>query len=99
MFNNSRTSRTGRTGRAEKGKKFTPREKRLPYRRPIKFQIPKGIKIDYKEINLLQKFISDRGKILSSRLTGVTAKEQRQIARAIKRARFLGLLSATGYRR
>ena len=49
-------------------------------------------KIDYKDIKLLQRFISERGKIVPRRITAVTAKEQRQLAQAIKRARELALL-------
>ncbi|HVI52134.1 MAG TPA: 30S ribosomal protein S18 [Candidatus Sulfotelmatobacter sp.] len=49
-------------------------------------------KIDYKDIKLLQRFISERGKIVPSRITAVSAKKQRELARAIKRSRFLGLL-------
>jgi small subunit ribosomal protein S18 len=49
-------------------------------------------KIDYKDVRLLQRFISERGKIVPSRITAVSAKRQRELARAIKRARFLGLL-------
>jgi small subunit ribosomal protein S18 len=49
-------------------------------------------KIDYKDIKLLQRFISERGKIVPSRITAVSAKKQRELAQAIKRARFLGLL-------
>ena len=75
-------------------------QKKIIVRRPsIKFNIPKGMAIDYKNLNLLQKFISDRGKILSRRFTGVSAKEQRDLVRAVKRARFLALLSAMGQRR
>ena len=49
-------------------------------------------KIDYKDIKLLQRFVSERGKIVPSRITAVTAKEQRSLAQAIKRARELGLM-------
>jgi small subunit ribosomal protein S18 len=48
--------------------------------------------IDYKDVRLLQRFISERGKIVPSRITAVSAKRQRELAKAIKRARFLGLL-------
>ncbi len=48
--------------------------------------------IDYKDVKLLQRFISERGKIVPSRITAVSAKKQRELAKAIKRARFLGLL-------
>jgi small subunit ribosomal protein S18 len=48
--------------------------------------------IDYKDTALLRKFISDRGKIRARRVTGVTSKQQREIARAIKNAREMALL-------
>jgi small subunit ribosomal protein S18 len=48
--------------------------------------------IDYKDVKLLQRFISERGKILPSRITAVSAKKQRALAQAIKRARNLALL-------
>ena len=50
-------------------------------------------KIDYKDVRLLQRYVSERGKIVPSRITAVSAKKQRELARAIKRARFLGLLT------
>jgi len=49
-------------------------------------------KIDYKDIRLLSRFTSERGKIVPSRITAVSAKKQRELARAIKRARFLALM-------
>jgi len=49
-------------------------------------------KIDYKDARLLSRYISERGKIVPSRITAVSAKRQRELAKAIKRARFLGLL-------
>lgn len=61
------------------------------YRRrlsPIKPQDP----IDYKDVDLLRKFITERGKILPRRLTGLTAKQQRDLTLAIKRARVVALL-------
>lgn len=48
--------------------------------------------IDYKDVKLLQRYISERGKIVPSRITAVSAKKQRELARAIKRARFAALL-------
>jgi small subunit ribosomal protein S18 len=48
--------------------------------------------IDYKDVRLLQRYISERGKIVPSRITAVSAKKQRELAKAIKRARFLALL-------
>ena len=49
-------------------------------------------KIDYKDVKLMQRFVSERGKIVPSRITAVSSKRQRELARAIKRARFLALL-------
>ena len=52
-----------------------------------------GIKyVDYKDIDLLKDFITETGKIVPSRITGTSAKYQRQLATAVKRARFLALL-------
>jgi len=48
--------------------------------------------IDYKDAELLRKFMTERGKILSRRYTGVTSKQQRQVKRAIRQARVMGLL-------
>lgn len=49
-------------------------------------------KIDYKDIDLLKLFVTDQGKILPRRATGVTVQQQRQLTKAIKRARTLSLL-------
>ena len=68
---------------------------RRPFFRRLKscpFSGPSAPKIDYKDIKLLQRFISERGKIVPSRITAVSTKKQRELAQAIKRARFLGLL-------
>lgn len=54
-----------------------------------------NVEIDHKNLDLLKKFISPTGRIKSRRLTGVTAAQQREIAKAIKRARHLALLSFT----
>jgi len=48
--------------------------------------------IDYKDVKLLQRFISERGKIVPARITAVSNKKQRILANAIKRARFMALL-------
>ena len=53
-------------------------------------------KIDYKDVKLLQRYISERGKIVPSRITAVSAPKQRELARAIKRARHLSLLQFAG---
>ena len=53
-------------------------------------------KIDYKDIDLLKLFITEQGKILPRRATGVTVQQQRKLAKAIKRARVLSLLPFVG---
>jgi small subunit ribosomal protein S18 len=61
-------------------------------RKSCPFSGPNAPKIDYKDTRLLQRFVSERGKIVPSRITAVSTKKQRELSRAIKRARFLGLL-------
>ncbi len=75
------------------------RIEQLPVRRPFHrrrktcpFSGDNGLTIDYKDVKHLQRYVSERGKIVPSRITAVTAKKQRELAKAIKRARFLGLL-------
>ena len=60
--------------------------------RPSRVPIPKAVEIDYKNIAFLQKCLTERGKVFSRRLTSASAKQQRLIATAVRRARFLGLL-------
>jgi small subunit ribosomal protein S18 len=71
----------------------------IPARRPFHrrrktcpFSGQHAPKIDYKDSRLLGRYVSERGKIVPSRITAVSAKKQRELAKAIKRARFLGLL-------
>ncbi|HEV7777223.1 MAG TPA: 30S ribosomal protein S18 [Luteibacter sp.] len=51
--------------------------------------------IDYKDLNTLRQYVTENGKIVPSRITGTKARYQRQLATAIKRARFLALLPYT----
>ncbi len=64
-------------------------------RKSCPFSSKTAPQIDYKDIRLLQRFLSERGKIVPSRITAVSAKKQRDLSRAIKRARFLALLPYT----
>ena len=61
-------------------------------RKSCPFSGPGAPVIDYKDVRLLSRFLSERGKIVPSRITAVCAKKQRLLAQAIKRARFLALL-------
>lgn len=67
------------------------RDKRDDYKRDP--ELLKGIEeIDYKDAELLKKFMTDRGKILGRRILGTNARQQRQIKQAIRRARVVGLI-------
>ena len=59
------------------------------------FSQPGSPYIDYKDTRLLSRYITEKGKIVPSRITGVSRKKQKELARAIKRARFLSLMSYT----
>ncbi|MBM3555833.1 MAG: 30S ribosomal protein S18 [Alphaproteobacteria bacterium] len=61
-------------------------------RKSCPFSSTNAPKIDYKDVRLLSRFVSERGKIVPSRITAVSAKKQRELAQAIKRARNLALL-------
>lgn len=68
---------------------------RRPRRKICPFCANKITSIDYKDFNTLKRYISDRGKILPRRVTGNCAKHQRELTRAIKRARCIALLPYT----
>ena len=77
----------GRGGREDGARRpFFRRKKTCP------FSGDNAPKIDYKDVKLLQRYISERGKIVPSRITAVSAGKQRILAQAIKRARFMALL-------
>ena len=72
--------------RERRGRRFAPR------RKVCYFCNEKSQAVDYKDVDFLRRFVSDRGKIRPRRQTGVCAKHQRQLAVAIKRARHMALL-------
>lgn len=73
-----------------------PRQGRKGRRRKVcYFTVNNITHIDYKDVDLLKRFISDRGKILPRRVTGTSAKYQRPLTTAIKRAREMALLPYT----
>ena len=79
-------SHSGSREGGDKRRPFFRRKKTCP------FSGANAPKIDYKDVKLLQRYVSERGKIVPSRITAVSAKKQRELAKAIKRARFLALL-------
>ncbi len=85
-MSDERSSEGGSGGGGGGRRPFFRRRKSCP------FSGPNAPVIDYKDVRLLQRFISERGKIVPSRITAVSGKKQRVLDRAIKRARFLGLL-------
>ncbi len=64
----------------------------LKHKRYCRFTVERVEEIDYKDINMLRNYITETGKIIPSRMSGTSAKYQRQLATAIKRARFLALM-------
>ena len=83
---------TAPTPGAPAGSPSAPRRPFFRRRKVCPFSGANAPKIDYKDVKLLQRYISERGKIVPSRITAVSAPKQRELARAIKRARFLALL-------
>jgi small subunit ribosomal protein S18 len=74
----------------------TPKRRPVFFKRKVCFFCKEKIDyIDYKDIELLRKYVTERGKILPSRTSGNCARHQRMLATAIKRARFVALLPYT----
>jgi small subunit ribosomal protein S18 len=72
-----------------------PRTSRRPFfrrRKTCPFKGPNAPVIDFTDVKLMNRFVSERGKIVPSRITAVSTKKQRELAKAIKRARYLALL-------
>ncbi len=82
--------------RVEKGRRSGGR--RGSKRKVDPFILDKTLKIDWRDAQLLSRFITERGKIVPRRVSGVTAKNQRALAKAIKTARRMGLLQYGGHR-
>ena len=75
-----------------KPKKDGDKKKKVYKKKPCRFCMDKIEAIDYLDYQKFQKLLTERGKIMPSRITGTCAKHQRQLARAIKKARVLALL-------
>ena len=71
-----------------------PRQRKMK-KKVCMFCADKALVIDYKEADKLKKFVSEKGKILPRRVTGLCAKHQREVTLAVKRARHIGLLPYT----
>lgn len=69
-----------------------PQGKRIPKKKVCQFCVDKADSIDYKDANKLKKYITEKGKIMPRRMTGVCARHQRLLAAAVKRARVMALL-------
>lgn len=67
-------------------------QRRIPKKKVCVFCVDKVEEIDYKDVAKLRKFVTEKGKIVPRRMSGVCAKHQRMLATAIKRARVMGLL-------
>jgi len=65
---------------------------RRPGRKPCRFCAEKIVQIDYKDFNRLKSFVTERGKILPRRMTGTCSRHQRELTRAVKRARNIAML-------
>lgn len=93
MFKDERYKDKGYRDSRDKGEKG--KEKREFKKKICKFCTEKVTSIDYKETAKLQKFVTERGKMIPSRISGNCARHQRKLASAIKRARFIALLPYT----
>jgi small subunit ribosomal protein S18 len=84
--------RNNRNSKPREDRKNSPFEDR---KRFCPFSQKNSPNIDYKDIKMLNRYISEKGKITPSRITNVSSKKQKLLSQAIKRARFLGLMSYT----
>ena len=97
-YSGSNYSGSSYSGGSQSNTKAPPTVRRPFFRRQkaCPFSGAEAQVIDYKNARLLQRFVSERGKIMPCRISSVSTKKQRELATAIKRARFLGLLTYSG---
>ncbi|MBI4686443.1 MAG: 30S ribosomal protein S18 [Nitrospirae bacterium] len=69
-----------------------PHQRRFQKRKFCKFCVDKNLLIDYKDLRALRAYLTERGKIVAGRITGLCARHQRELTTAIKRARNIALL-------
>ena len=90
-FKKTVNKKRGKAG-AKRGKKGSFRKSRFIRKKVCKFSPEEIEMIDYKDINRLRYFVTERGKIIPSRISGANAKSQRHLVEQIKRARHIALL-------
>ena len=90
---NSSSDRPSGGDRSSGGQSGGQRRPFFRRRKTCPFSGPHAQKIDYKDVRTLSRYVSERGKIVPSRITAVSAKRQRELGKAIKRARNLALIS------
>jgi len=91
-----RSSSGARGGRSDRPPmRRRKRQRRFPRRKVCRFTKEGVLHIDYKDYRLLREYLTDRGKIIPRRITGTSAKYQRMLTRAIKKAREIALLPST----
>lgn len=91
LFVNLRRMKLRKNGKKPMKRRAGARQKTI-----AKYQMPEDAVLDYKNVSLIQKYLNERGKIVPRRITGISAKNQRKLSLAIKRARFLALLTTGG---
>lgn len=82
--------------RSSRGKQATrKKKKRRQSKKVCRLTVDRVVYIDYKDVNMLKHYVTERGRIIPRRITGATAKHQRMLTRAIKLARQIALLPYT----
>ncbi len=84
-----------KAARAKSAAKKRKKKRRITPRKVCRLTVDRVVYIDYKDVSMLKHYITERGKIIPRRITGATAKHQRMLTRAIKRARQIAMLPYT----
>ena len=84
-----------KAARANSAAKKRKKKRRTTPRKVCRLTVDRVVYIDYKDVSMLKHYVTERGKIIPRRITGATAKHQRMLTRAIKRARQIAMLPYT----
>lgn len=84
-----------KAARAKSAAKKRKKKRRTTPRKVCRLTVDRVVYIDYKDVSMLKHYVTERGKIIPRRITGATAKHQRMLTRAIKRARQIAMLPYT----